>query len=339
VLPVLTDHLLNQGYKGKVLVTVTGSRLIDAVAAAHELPQRLKPDPDVIPAYIAHSSYEVRQGDESAFRGLAVFVVPVGIKYVIEGMLVDNAYHVAYGPGFRETLLIGGEESSGLTTAGHVPDKDGIWGNLLVMQLMASEGAGVRELWRRLQAKYHASWFERTDVDASEPAKERLLNHFLLSPGLAEFAGLRVHYVGGVLYDLVEVQLSTDGPLSSAKPSVFLEVRASGTEPLNRIYVEAPDEVTGRKVRDEVLALLDRFSVDAVLDCRTDFELTETLAVTPRSVAVEAALKALLARSAPITDAPSLARLLRDRIPHLEHRNQLVAQGWCDYLDALQTPA
>jgi phosphomannomutase len=330
VLPVLLDHLLRQGYQGKVMRTVTGSRLTEKIVASHEVLERNKPSPSVLPPYVNHPFYEVRTGDKSRFQGLPVFLGPVGIKYVVEGMLYDRDYKISYKPGFRNTMLLGGEESSGLTTIGHIPDKDGIWGNLLVLQMLAVEKAGMHELWQRLQREYGDSWFERLDLDASDQAKEMLLTHFLTGDGLHEFAGCRVDFIGGVMFDVAEVQLTApDGRV------VYLELRASGTEPLNRIYVEAPDEALGRRIQRAVLDLLEGFSVQAVRDCTSEFELSEVLCVTPRlllpdSDKTEKAVAAVFKNSR-IDRAKTRALIVR-RLPHLEHRNVEVAEDWRDVL-------
>ena len=68
--------------------------------------------------------------------------MPVGIKYIEEIRRVDRSYR-GLNPlpaDWRDRILIGGEESSGLTSRGHITDKDGPWANLLIMDMLAYFG-------------------------------------------------------------------------------------------------------------------------------------------------------------------------------------------------------
>jgi len=335
-LPLLTEHLLKRGFRGKILRTVTGSRLIDRIVEQDDLPEQFRPDESVLPAYVGHAFYRVVRGDPGEFKGLSVFLEPVGIKYVIEGMLIDRKYKVSFEPGYRDTLLLGGEESSGLTTIGHVPDKDGIWGNLLVLQVMALEKKTLSELWRDLESRWGSWWFERLDLSAGDWAKERLLDFFFNAQGLEHFAGLPVIYIGGVRYDLAEIQLA----VPDHDRRVFLEVRASGTEPINRVYVEAPSEALGRHVQNAVLKLLDEFSAEEIAGAPTVQRLASVLSVCepkPRARRGLADRLKGLDRASGDRAKRELAIVLKDRVsarmgkgrvPFLEYRDQQIAEQW-----------
>jgi phosphomannomutase len=87
------------------------------------------------------------------------FAVPVGIKYIEEIRRTDNAYNnlKELPEDWRDRILIGGEESSGLTSRGHVTDKDGPWANLLILDMLAYYGTraekplnSLQEIWEEL---------------------------------------------------------------------------------------------------------------------------------------------------------------------------------------------
>lgn len=336
LLPMLTKYLLDRGLTGKILRTVSGSRLIDRIAGEGNLPREFRPGATVTPAYVEHPFYLKVKGTGDVFRGAPVFLQPVGIKYVVEGMLLDSEYRISYSPGFRRTLLLGGEESSGLTSQGHVPDKDGIWGNLLVLSMLADRRAEIETIWRDLCSSYGTAWFERLDTDAGDLAKERLVNYFLEADTLETFSGFTVDYIGGVKYDVVEVQLRSHDP----EASLWLEIRASGTEPLTRVYVEAimtpqASESTARelvdRVHSEVQGLLLRFSVEEIRESQSPSDLAAILAATPplRDEVREEVTALLSANPILRHEAPTwLSRLL----PHLELRNRDTAKAWLNLL-------
>jgi phosphomannomutase len=331
ILPLLTDYLLQQGYMGKIVRTTPGSRIIDRIASSRQISTKYKPSPEVIPSYITHAFYLIVKGTDEIFRGLSDFLEPVGIKYVVEGMLIDTDYKVSYSPNFRDTMLLGGEESSGLTSKSHLPDKDGIWGNLLVMNMLAVKGAPVENMWKDLCRKYGNAWFERIDVDAGDLAKEKLVSHFFKNNRLNSFAGMDVKFIGGVMYDLVEIQLHNTAP----EADIYLEVRASGTEPLNRIYVEAiappltaDTEVESlvKKVQQEVLNLLAKYSIEEIKGSRSPGELASILAVTsPDRIGIREAVTQLFSSASMRKDT---LKCLERKLPYSELRNRATVQKW-----------
>ncbi|NLA79864.1 MAG: hypothetical protein GX853_03830, partial [Chloroflexi bacterium] len=149
---------------------------------------------------------------------------------------------------WRDSILIGGEESSGLTTRGHVLDKDGPWANILVMDMVAYYGTreekplnSLQEIWDELvslpglwesfgTSTDPSSHAGRADVDAPLEAKEGFINYYLdlaQNEGLShpKIAGLTVDYLGGIRYELVEMQLRDE----SGDDHHYLRMRASGT--------------------------------------------------------------------------------------------------------------
>jgi phosphomannomutase len=286
VLPMLTEFLITQKrYKGKVIRTVSASRIIDKIANNND--HIFKPDKNVVPGYVQHAFYESIVGEKAFMTGIPVFAVPVGIKYIAEAMQADAFYNIFPNPQFRDSIIIGGEESSGLTTKGHLPEKDGIWAGLIIMEMVASYKKSLEQIWDDITIKYGKSYFHRVDVDASDEAKEELINFYMDNYfGLSrnelndkKIAGLNVIYMGGVRYDLLEVILEDE----NTKERSYLEIRASGTEPLNRIYVESPSEEKQKEIERAVLHKLEDISVEIINCIKSCWQLIDILLVTEPS--------------------------------------------------------
>jgi len=159
-------------------------------------------------------------------HGVEVYETPVGIKYV--------------GPLLREDkIAIGGEESSGLTIRGHVPEKDGILTCLLVAEMIAARKASLadqlRDLFRRVGRKY---WPVRVNLHLDDDLQERVLDR--LKADFKEFAGRRVSSVN-----------RKDGLKLIFDSDEWILMRPSGTEPLIRIYTEARSRAESERLAEE----------------------------------------------------------------------------------------
>jgi phosphomannomutase len=168
--------------------------------------------------------------------GVEVFETPVGFKYV--------------GPKMIETgAMMGGEESGGYGFGMHLPERDGIYADLLLLDLFMRERAQGRWPVSAAVAHLHeiagASFYLRTDVHvdrATYPAlKDRLLVE-LVEQAPSAIAGHPV-----VRTDALETK---DGFKFWLEDGSWLLVRFSGTEPLVRVYAEA----TTAELRDAILA-------------------------------------------------------------------------------------
>jgi phosphomannomutase len=168
--------------------------------------------------------------------GVAVHETPVGFKYV--------------GPKMIETgAMMGGEESGGYGFGMHLPERDGIYADLLLLDLFVREREAGRWPVSRAVAHLHEiagpSFYLRTDVHAdraSYPAlKERLLRE-LAAHAPESLAGLKV--TGSDQLD------TKDGFKFWVEDGSWLLVRFSGTEPLVRVYAEA----SSPQLRDALLA-------------------------------------------------------------------------------------
>jgi phosphomannomutase len=149
--------------------------------------------------------------------GLPLRETPVGFKWV--GQVMRD-----------EPVLIGGEESGGLSVIGHIPEKDGILADLLVAEMVAWEGKPLSAIWADLVAEVGgAPANRRLDLHLEQGAKDALMGAFRdRTP--AQFAGRAVRGISTV-----------DGVKWLLEGDAWVLARPSGTEPVVRIYLEAPD--------------------------------------------------------------------------------------------------
>ena len=146
-------------------------------------------------------------------NGYNVIETPVGFKYI--------------GKALREGAVLGGEESGGLSIAGHVPEKDGILADLLSVKIREYFKKPLTEVLNAIYDRYGQVYSRRDDYKTSPEAKEEVLKR-LNSLKLTEIAGEKVVRENRI--DGIKWELESGG---------FILVRASVTEPVFRIYGEA----------------------------------------------------------------------------------------------------
>jgi phosphomannomutase len=154
--------------------------------------------------------------------GLELDVVKIGFKY-IAGIMV------------REKVLVGGEESGGIAIAGHIPERDGVWIGLTLWEFMAKTGKKMEELIQEIYSITGPFSFDRLDIHLKEELKQKILKN--CSEGKYKQFG---KYVVKGVEDL-------DGYKFHLDENSWVMIRASGTEPLLRIYAEAEN---AEKVKD-----------------------------------------------------------------------------------------
>ena len=162
----------------------------------------------------------------AAARGRVVAETPVGFKHIVDAFLEGG-------------VMIGGEESGGIGVAGHIPERDGIANSLLLLEAIGRSEAPLGEIFAGLERE--ADWrhaYDRRDLHLAPERMERVLQ--LLRDPPTRMVGrdvLRVERLDGVKLNLED--------------QAWLLFRASGTEPVLRIYCEA---ATAAEVDD----ILDR---------------------------------------------------------------------------------
>ncbi|MBI1729640.1 hypothetical protein HY229_03170 [Candidatus Acetothermia bacterium] len=262
VLAMLTKYLgVDRKLTGRIAVSHVTTRLVETIAGEIPNNDEFKPHPNAIPPYLNDPSYQVVVGKREDLSTRNVFTVPVGLKYIVEVPQMDSAYNILEKPpaNWRELLLLGGEEASGLTTRRHVPDKDGIWAALLIIDMMAFYHQSLGDIWSDVSRKYWPSHTKRLNLDVPESAKARFISSFLdefsgAKPGQKELAGLRVIYAGGIRDKLIEMRLED----SKGSRNYYLFSRPSGTEPLVRVYLEGESEERIQSLDQAVQARLEK---------------------------------------------------------------------------------
>jgi phosphomannomutase len=150
----------------------------------------------------------------------------IGFKYVVDLML-------------EREIVMGGEESGGIGFQRHLPERDGLLNALLLANVMAEEGKTLGQLVADLQAEYGEHQYGRIDLHISDENKNGAIAQArALKAGDPVFAGMPV-----LRTDTLDgIKLYLDNPEAKTNPNAaetWLLLRASGTEPLLRIYTES----------------------------------------------------------------------------------------------------
>jgi phosphomannomutase len=156
--------------------------------------------------------------------GLPLEIVKIGFKYASEVMV-------------RESVMLAGEESGGIAVETHIPERDGIWMGLILVEFMARTSKSLQELVQEVYDIVGAFVFKRNDLRISVEQKE------------AAIASCREGSISSVGDRAVLRVEDLDGWKFILDEDTWVMVRPSGTEPVLRIYVEAPNE----SIADEVL--------------------------------------------------------------------------------------
>ena len=165
--------------------------------------------------------------------GLEVIETPVGFNYIADYMLKGD-------------VLIGGEESGGMSFRGHIPEGDGILMALLLVEMVAVTRTPLAELVEQLLKEVGPSHYARNDLRLSHPVAKAKMVERLVHEAPASVGGARLLSVN-----------SLDGVKYLFDDDSWLLIRPSGTEPVLRVYAEArePEMVEallahGRSVAD-----------------------------------------------------------------------------------------
>jgi phosphomannomutase len=153
--------------------------------------------------------------------GLEFQVTKIGFKYIAEIMA-------------EEDVIVGGEESGGLAVKGHIPERDGIWIALMVLEFMAKTGKTLKELIREVYDIVGPFATDRYDLHLEESQKQSIIQA-CQNDAYEAFGPYRIR-----------AKESVDGFKFIFDDDRWVMIRPSGTEPVLRIYAQAPtaDEVT-----------------------------------------------------------------------------------------------
>ena len=150
----------------------------------------------------------------AAKYGLIVHETPVGFNHIADYML-------------KEDVLIGGEESGGISFKGHIPEGDGIIMGLLIIEMVASAKTTLHEMVEDLLRDVGPAFYERTDIRLKHPIAKEIMVQNLENDPPAEIGGISLGEVS-----------TRDGVKFIFEDDSWLLIRPSGTEPVLRVYAE-----------------------------------------------------------------------------------------------------
>jgi phosphomannomutase len=159
----------------------------------------------------------------SAHYGRKLHEHGIGFKFIVDLMLETD-------------IVMGGEESGGIGMSRHLPERDGLLNALLLANVMAEEGRTLGQLVAGMQEKYGQHEYGRIDMHIADDLKNAAIAR--ARAGVKEFAGMAVERVE----TLDGIKFYLDNSEAKTKPNAaktWLLLRASGTEPLLRIYSES----------------------------------------------------------------------------------------------------
>ena len=146
--------------------------------------------------------------------GLALYETPVGFNHIADCMM-------------QEDVLIGGEESGGISFKGHIPEGDGPIMGLLLVEMIAAAKKPLGEMVDDLLAEVGPALYERVDLRLSRPVAKAEMTDFLLKQAPREIGGQKVGEIS-----------QRDGIKYIMADDSWLLIRPSGTEPVLRVYTE-----------------------------------------------------------------------------------------------------
>jgi phosphomannomutase len=167
---------------------------------------------------VVRSVSTTRMVDRLAARyGLPLVETPVGFNHIADHMLGGD-------------VLIGGEESGGMSIKGHIPEGDGVLMGLLLLEAISVAGVPLHELVAELQADVGPAHYTRRDIPLRRSVAKADMVTRLTEDVPESLGGQQVTEVETI--DGVKYLLADDS---------WLLIRPSGTEPVLRVYAEARD--------------------------------------------------------------------------------------------------
>jgi alpha-D-glucose phosphate-specific phosphoglucomutase len=163
-------------------------------------------------------------------HNLKLHETPVGFKHICKLMR-------------EEDVLIGGEESGGFGFKNYVPERDGILAGLLILEMMAYRKKDLIRIMDETEKEYGRFCYKREDCEYPDEKKKTLFGNLKANPP-AKLAGVNVRDIN-----------TKDGAKFICEDGSWLLYRLSGTEPILRIYVEAPSDAKVAAIMKEARQL------------------------------------------------------------------------------------
>ncbi len=145
-------------------------------------------------------------------------ITKIGFKYIAEKMITED-------------VLVAGEESGGLAIKGHIPERDGVWIALTILQFMAETDKSLTELVQEVYSIVGSFVYDRLDLKLTDDQIKNVKN-ILSKETNTDFGKFKVHNYENI-----------DGDKYYFDNGNWIMYRASGTEPVLRIYAQAGNNV------------------------------------------------------------------------------------------------
>ena len=163
--------------------------------------------------------------------GLPIEITKIGFKYICEKMVTEN-------------VLVGGEESGGIAIKGFIPERDGIWIGLTIWEFMAKTGKSLDELIQEVYDVVGSFAMGRIDLHITEEIKQHVLANCKAGK-YTQFGNYKI-----------EKTENLDGYKFLLGNGEWVMVRASGTEPVLRVYSESSTNEKATAILEATKAVL-----------------------------------------------------------------------------------
>jgi phosphomannomutase len=163
--------------------------------------------------------------------GLPIEITRIGFKYIASSMATED-------------VLVGAEESGGVGVTGHLPERDGIWAGLILLEFMAKSGKTLTELIDEVYEVTGPFHFDRNDLHLDEEKKLAIIENCK--------AG---HYSAFGDFTIESLE-DTDGFKYHLGNDRAVMIRPSGTEPVLRVYAEGPDAAAVNEILEATTSTL-----------------------------------------------------------------------------------
>jgi len=183
------------------------------------------------PGEVVRAFNTTRMLDRIAARhGRKLNECSIGFKHIADLMM-------------EREILIGGEESGGIGYSRYLPERDGVLNSLLLANVMAEEGKPLGELVADLQREYGEHYYGRRDMHIPEDVKQGAIRRARAddTTSLGKYKVIKKEGMDGVKFFL-------DAPTNGNGAEPWILFRASGTEPLLRLYAEAASQELTREI-------------------------------------------------------------------------------------------
>ena len=167
----------------------------------------------------------------AALLNLPIEVTAIGFKYIADIMT-------------QKDVLVGGEESGGLAVKGHIPERDGIWIGLMILEFISTTGKSLKELIQEVYDLVGSFWCDRDDLHITESQKQSVIKH-CDNQTYTQFGSFNI-----------QETVQMDGTKFLLGDDRWVMIRPSGTEPVLRVYAQAENEEMVRTILDEVKAAI-----------------------------------------------------------------------------------